>query len=126
VEKGAPNLYSNFLRGAGNIFFKNALLFPYVHVNMPRRFSNLSLLPRWLPDAPLVFVNASECTMSLDLQPPYACDARIIWQESGFLKSVLQNDFVCFKYLLGTSVILLLYICFILSHILYLNIFSNI
>ena len=69
---------------------------------MPRRFSNLSLLPRWLPDAPLVFAKASECTKLLDLLPPYACDAAIIRPESGFLKAILQNDFVLFKYLLGT------------------------
>ena len=37
---------------------------------------------------------ASECTMSLDLQPPYACDAAIIRPESGFLKSILQNFYV--------------------------------
>jgi len=88
------------------ILFLNPCLplpFPYVHVHMPRRLSNLSLLSRWLPDAPLVFAKASECTKLLDLLPPYACDAAIIRPESGFLKAILQNDFVCFKYLLGTA-----------------------
>ena len=63
------------------------LLFPYVHVNMPRRFSNLSLLRRWLPDAPLVFAKASECTLLLNLQPPYACDLPMdlpCWRHPGF------------------------------------------
>jgi hypothetical protein len=57
-----------------------------------------------LPDAPLVFAKASECTKLLDLLPPYACDAAIIRPESGFLKAILQNDFVLFKYVLGTVV----------------------
>jgi hypothetical protein len=83
-----------------NIF---VLLFPYVHVNMPRRFSNLSLLRRWLPDAPSVFAKAAECTLLLNLQPPYACGAAIIRPASGFLKSILQSDFVCFKFLIDTS-----------------------
>jgi len=69
---------------------------------MPRRFSNLSLLRRWLPDAPLVFAKASECTLLLNLQPPYACGAATIRPASGFLKSILQSDFVCFKFLIGT------------------------
>ena len=67
---------------------------------MPCRFSNLSLLRRWLTDAPLVFAKASECTLLLDLLPPYACDATIIRSASGFLKSILQSDFVCFKFLI--------------------------
>ena len=57
----------------------------------------------WLPDAPLVFAKASECTLLLNLRPPYACDAAIIRPASGFLKSILQSDFVCFKFLIGTD-----------------------
>jgi hypothetical protein len=46
---------------------------------------------------------ASECTLLLNLQPPYACGAAIIRPASGFLKSILQSDFVCFKFLIGRS-----------------------
>jgi hypothetical protein len=55
-----------------NFFKIFVLLSPYVRVNMPRRFSNLSLLRRcMLSDAPLVFAKASECTLLLDLPPLY-------------------------------------------------------
>jgi hypothetical protein len=64
-----------------------------------------SIAASWLPDAPLVFAKASECTKLLDLLPAYACDAAIIRPESGFLKAILQNDFVLFKYRLGTPII---------------------
>jgi hypothetical protein len=92
------------------IIFQNiliVLLFLYVHVNMPHRFSSLSLLRRWLPDAPAVFAKASDCTLLVSLQPPYACGAAIIRTASGFLKSILQSDFVFFKFLIGTYTLVL-------------------
>jgi hypothetical protein len=88
------------------------IIYLHVHynVNTTSSTSNLSMLPRWLPEAPLVFAKASECTKLLDLLPPtapymYVCDAGIIRPESGFLKPILQNDFVCFKFLLGTRIV---------------------
>jgi hypothetical protein len=60
-----------------------------------------------LHDAPSVFAKASECTLLLNLQQPYAYDDVItavlsIRLASGFLKSILdlQSDFVCFKFLI--------------------------
>ena len=85
-----------------------ALLFHYVHVNMPRRFSHLSLLRRRLPDAPYKFSLREGVRVHTFAKSPtsvqYACGAAIIRPTSGFLKSILRSDFVCFKFLIGTSV----------------------
>ena len=51
-------------------------------------FSNLALLWRWLPDAPLVFAKASGCTAVLYLRTSYACDAVNVRPKSGFLNNI--------------------------------------
>ena len=75
-------------------------------VNSADPGAHLSLLRHWLPDVLLVLAKVSERTLVLNLQPRtwYASGAAIIRPASGFLKSILRSDFVCFKFLIGTAV----------------------
>ena len=90
---------------------------------MPCRFSNhRCMLRRWLPDATCLqcsrrcqrktgtsFAKSPTSVYTLEYNRVhnsvrlYACGAAIIRPASGFLKSILQSDFVCFKFLIGIA-----------------------
>jgi hypothetical protein len=95
----------NFLRGTGNIFFKKCIAFPLCsreHASSILEFVAASALVARRTFSLREGLRVHDVARS----PTSVCvpDAAIIRPESGFLKSILQDDFVCFKYLLGTLV----------------------
>jgi hypothetical protein len=95
---------SSMHASAGELFFVcKVLLVSHVHVNTLCRFSNLALLRRSLPDAPLVSMEALGCINVLQLFTSYTCDAVIVRPPSRVLNTILQIDFVRFQCLLDTK-----------------------